>query len=1532
MVAKGTQTDTPDYITVSSQTEGMVRVTPARLETPSQPLCLYRHPDSEMQIYIEQVKHNTSDSHIESESVEENIPISNPNQQWLSGSVVNGCSRSVAVNPKVRFLRALRDSTAFVERFGCARCIPSSTIVTSTTPQPTPEKAALPKVQFSTNADTSSDSLPVSSEACQGESVVEGRGYDCIPPCLCSSISKLVDLYCKLKALPKQPVQARHMMSLLKALHHLLSHLPVEIEPLLKNSPPKSAVSPPVAVTAARDAPPSTPTNTTTSSTPTTPPSSERPSSSPPSTPGAATWSMGAKLQELMEALHELEEKGRELLPKYFKGELARLQLMVQNTLTFFTSGIQHETFTHDQSGCIVNSDLQPRPWRDQDLQRNPYFRRLCLDVGVRGIIQQVRKLSQQNRQGKRKYSTDDSDLDSDFDIPSPSVQRGTKPTSRRGKIRVTREKMKDMKDKARKKVFHVTLPLPSSSRGEDNSTPSTSESSTPATSTSSPPTSTAVCISPSTSPPFSSPSGVSPYSKRITKGETLQVRVAELQSKVKCSVQPVSSQQEAIVNTSTVPSRTMSTTVSLTSQSIPSIPSNLDGLGGNVNAQYMLSQYIHQHLGRKLSTGPPIASQSSVRPVTSQQGMLNASTVVSKPVSTTCTVSLTSQTIPSARTASQTVQSLLTLAATKTAPHPPAAPSACSTHLYKGTPRLQRDASTANQPSASATDIEGTSLRKVIDVLLQVFHTVQITPPERLALQRMIEHAYQLVSSAEYDIVKQLIANISYHLHTALSKTMPQFQSGAAVVARPLPTLATLPLMTPMTFPTNIYPTLPSSILPCVSTHMTPLLPPHRMLSHPNIRSGPVMCAAQSAAQGRLPPTTTVSVSQSATNPRPPQPLAVREVVQSTAALTDSPVRTSTVDTTAALGLATTDVTTTTSTGTISSKPIEKAPPSSTILTSSSVTSTAPQSQVSESQCPTKRLGEKTLSTSSTTVAASAEVCSSSSGDNNSPVLTSEGTVVPLRIARIENAVVSGSSSSADDGLENLLTTTSLLPQREPSVSSATSAGATTLVSTSDSLRVTTSTCTSTSSPTTSSSTSISTAHPLPSSGVPTSTIVPVSNVSSVTLPGSNVSIVTTAHTPSSSVSNVATPHRSTSTSAPSSTVTTAVTAAQRFTSSSVPTSTAVTTAQCSTSTSASSSTAVTAAQRSTSTSASSSTSVSSVTTAHRSNKVYTRPVEVPSVVSQGYGAHVKQPVTQRSTTTSAPSSTVTTAVTTAQCSTSTSAPSSTVTTVVTTAQCSTSTSAPSSTVTTVVTTAQCSTSTSAPSSTTVTTAQRSVSSSVSSSTAVTTAQCSTSSSVPSSTAVTTAQHSTSTSASSSTGVTSVTSAHRSNKVHTCPVEVPSVVSQGYTAHIKQPATHASPPSSLTNPTLRQFSHAIQQCPQPVVRSQAAQKSPPPAVKVQASKVFNGLLIKWTLSQEYLVWQNLVVQYDLYAFVCNNKDTKIPDVSLWCKVGEIKPLALPMAVTLTNFAVGQRYAFSVRAKYLSGATSDYSEPCTIDL
>ena len=100
----------------------------------------------------------------------------------------------------------------------------------------------------------------------------------------------------------------------------------------------------------------------------------------------------------------------------------------------------------------------------------------------------------------------------------------------------------------------------------------------------------------------------------------------------------------------------------------------------------------------------------------------------------------------------------------------------------------------------------------------------------------------------------------------------------------------------------------------------------------------------------------------------------------------------------------------------------------------------------------------------------------------------------------------------------------------------------------------------------------------------------------------------------------------------------------------------------------------------------------------------------------------------------------------------------------------------------------------------------------------------------------------------------------------------------------------------------------------------------PVPKVQVKASE--HGVVIKWTFSEENLHHQTAVTRYELYAHAISASVAN-PPVHHWGKVGVIKPLTLPMAVTLTNFTKGQIYLFSVRA-FFTGGCSVYSEPCTI--
>ena len=104
------------------------------------------------------------------------------------------------------------------------------------------------------------------------------------------------------------------------------------------------------------------------------------------------------------------------------------------------------------------------------------------------------------------------------------------------------------------------------------------------------------------------------------------------------------------------------------------------------------------------------------------------------------------------------------------------------------------------------------------------------------------------------------------------------------------------------------------------------------------------------------------------------------------------------------------------------------------------------------------------------------------------------------------------------------------------------------------------------------------------------------------------------------------------------------------------------------------------------------------------------------------------------------------------------------------------------------------------------------------------------------------------------------------------------------------------------------------------------------PVPRVQARAADQGVVIKWTFSEEGLSKQGSVIRYELYAHVSSSKPESLPPLDQWGKVGDIKPMSLPMAVTLTNFAKGQYYSFSVRAFFPGGRLSEYSEPRTVVL
>ena len=837
-VEKGIQTATRVYNS-ASQTEGVVRTVPARLRSPSHIMCLYKHPDSELQLYIEEGKQSVACStDNQSDSKEENPTL---NHDWLSASVEGECARSVPVSPRVRFARAIQTlSTCGTNRLVSAGSLQQ------------------------TDAQTLSDSTETAAKPGEPEST--GRGNttcrqnreECLPLPIRTSISKLIEVYYRLNALPKEPVQEVHMVSLLKAIHHLLSHLPVSIEapgvvtpstptPCSDTATGVPSTSPPISTH-----PPSEPL-------PATPPCTECPSSSsPPTTPGTASWSMGAKLQELVEVLGELEEKGKDVFPRYFKAELALLQTMVHHTLTFLTTGLQHETFTHDRLGCIVDSDLQMRPWRDRDLQMNPFFRRLCLDVGIRGLMQEVKRLMQQNRQGKRlgqSLSDDDSDLDDVLESPSPKrvvkaqSSRAGKP--RTGKVvRMSARKFKSPISKseqiriARTKSARVSSA--SSDRGASfaplRSTPSSK--STYFVNTLSPATSR---VASTNSPPLASPPQHSTFSKRVGKGDSFQARVADIQSSVKTrqvskifspSIRPELSpvHSELSSETSSAPSpvpavqamtlehktRAVTSTVGsknrskLTFQSIASIPSNIEALGGDVNAQRLLAERI-------LGLAPETTLTSVPSSVPGQSKQSSAPIIITSPTKTTPTTTIAQ---------SETRSSMPKATFTKTTPTASVAQSE-----GKGPHHFREVVS------------QGMTQRTILESLVRLMQNVQLAPSVKGALQKMIQNAFHLTLSmhpTDLQMAQLLINQIKFHLHQAAVKAMPSWNGGMSVFIQPMVS----PPPVPHPRPTSSAPHPGSSLrgilpLPVVAGSLSNIIKSQSPMAGPPLVSGPFAAVA---------------------------------------------------------------------------------------------------------------------------------------------------------------------------------------------------------------------------------------------------------------------------------------------------------------------------------------------------------------------------------------------------------------------------------------------------------------------------------------------------------------------------------------------------------------------------------------------------------------------------------------------------------------------------------------------------------------
>lgn len=105
------------------------------------------------------------------------------------------------------------------------------------------------------------------------------------------------------------------------------------------------------------------------------------------------------------------------------------------------------------------------------------------------------------------------------------------------------------------------------------------------------------------------------------------------------------------------------------------------------------------------------------------------------------------------------------------------------------------------------------------------------------------------------------------------------------------------------------------------------------------------------------------------------------------------------------------------------------------------------------------------------------------------------------------------------------------------------------------------------------------------------------------------------------------------------------------------------------------------------------------------------------------------------------------------------------------------------------------------------------------------------------------------------------------------------------------------------------------------------------PRLKASISASGNGIILTWDFETPDNPEKYKVECYTLFANQAKDGRLKPPiDTSEWKKIGVVNALPLPMACTLTQFASGNIYHFSVVAVDIRGREGERSNPCTIRL
>lgn len=121
---------------------------------------------------------------------------------------------------------------------------------------------------------------------------------------------------------------------------------------------------------------------------------------------------------------------------------------------------------------------------------------------------------------------------------------------------------------------------------------------------------------------------------------------------------------------------------------------------------------------------------------------------------------------------------------------------------------------------------------------------------------------------------------------------------------------------------------------------------------------------------------------------------------------------------------------------------------------------------------------------------------------------------------------------------------------------------------------------------------------------------------------------------------------------------------------------------------------------------------------------------------------------------------------------------------------------------------------------------------------------------------------------------------------------------------------------------------------PAPLIPDKRSSKLTPPKPLLNLSKSAcgTGIILQWKMpdliKMPDLNKYETIASYQLFAY--KEQNNVLPKTDNWGKIGDVKALALPMAVTLTQFAAGNRYYFAVRAVDVLERVGSFSDPCSI--